>query len=585
MAEIAEDQDPQQKFRLAPPGWRWRPVHFLPFVLDLISSLMLVYLPVLVGRIIDLHLAGDTERAWQLMWWMVAIILYFAFNERAAWGITFRVVARLERDWKLYIGQLMRQSTQRDTGALIAILNKDSRSLSMLWHPMLLASSSLGVTVFGTYQLWRISPAVALVSLVGLILTLGILTWISKVLEKHSDAFRETVGKSTSKASDIASSIRTILGLGAQNRMMGRYRNTAQEVYTAQLKLESVQTWSFAARNFLVGTVTMLAIAFALRGVLQDGVWMTDIPAGQLVTIVGLVNTLTGPIWSVEMLLFSWRNARVALKRVHRLEADVKSAAQDDANEVHARSEGAYIDIPKTDTVVHYINPRDHQLTAQDYAEALTASLRKREAHMSNTTPRRVLLSEPNPMIFAGTLRDHLQLGTAGLDDELMVELLKITDSEEIAFRLGGREPQAYLQAEISSEGTNLSGGQRQRLALARALAQQAEILVLIEPLNSVDEPSQKFILDRLETRAGRGALSQFQQIYIVSTTMEAERRIAAGHRQPAYVRVQEVQEAITASIQKVEFIQVKDPQSVGLTVQAKDGDYRGSTPTGNPHR
>lgn len=455
----------------------------------------------------------------------------------------------------------------------------------MLWHPMLLASSSLGVTVFGTYQLWRISPAVALVSLVGLLLTLGILTWISKVLEKHSDAFRETVGKSTSKASDIASSIRTILGLGAQNRMMGRYRNTAQEVYTAQLKLESVQTWSFAARNFLVGTVTMLAIAFALRGVLQDGVWMTDIPAGQLVTIVGLVNTLTGPIWSVEMLLFSWRNARVALKRVHRLEADVKSAAQDDANEVHARSEGAYIDIPKTDTVVHYINPRDHQLTAQDYAEALTASLRKREAHMSNNTPRRVLLSEPNPMIFAGTLRDHLQLGTAGLDDELMVELLKITDSEEIAFRLGGREPQAYLQAEISSEGTNLSGGQRQRLALARALAQQAEILVLTEPLNSVDEPSQKFILDRLETRAGRGALSQFQQIYIVSTTMEAERRIAAGHRQPAYVRVQEVQEAITASIQKVEFIQVKDPQSVGLTVQAKDGDYRGSTPTGNPHR
>lgn len=312
---------------------------------------------------------------------------------------------------------------------------------------------------------------------------------------------------------------------------------------------------------------------------------MTDIPAGQLVTIVGLVNTLTGPIWSVEMLLFSWRNARVALKRVHRLEADVKSAAQDDANEIHARSEGAYIDIPKTDTVVHYINPRDHQLTAQDYAEALTASLRKREAHMSNNTPRRVLLSEPNPMIFAGTLRDHLQLGTAGLDDELMVELLKITDSEEIAFRLGGREPQAYLQAEISSEGTNLSGGQRQRLALARALAQQAEILVLTEPLNSVDEPSQKFILDRLETRAGRGALSQFQQIYIVSTTMEAERRIAAGHRQPAYVRVQEVQEAITASIQKVEFIQVKDPQSVGLTVQAKDGDYRGSTPTGNPHR
>lgn len=576
MAEIAEEQDYKPKFRLAPPGWRWRPVHFLPFVFDLVSSLALVYLPVLVGRIIDLHLDGQTEQAWQLMWWLMAIILYFAFNERAAWGITFRVVARLERDWKLYIGQLMGQSTNRDTGALIAILNKDSRSLSVLWQPMLLASSALGVTVFGTYQLWLISPMVAVVALFGLLLTLAILTWISKVLEKHSDAFRETVGKSTSKASDIASSIRTILGLGAQSRMMGRYRDTAQEVYSAQLKLESVQTWSFAARNFLVGTVTMLAIAFALRGVLQDGVWITDIPAGQLVTIVGLINTLTGPIWSVEMLLWSWRNARVALKRVDRLAAEVESAAQGDAGKADTNNEGPELKVPVTHTAVHYINPRDFQLTAQHYAEALTAALRSREAARGRDAPRRVLLSEPNPMIFAGTLREHLQLGTAGLDDEQMVQLLKLTDSEEIAYRLGGREPQAYLKAEISSEGANLSGGQRQRLALARALAQNAEILVLTEPLNSVDEPSQKFILDGLETTAGRGVLSQFQQIFIISTTMETERRIAAGHRQQAPVSVQEVQEAITASIQKVELTQVKDPQSLGLITHSKEGDGRG---------
>ena len=73
--------------------------------------------------------------------------------------------------------------------------------------------------------------------------------------------------------------------------------------------------------------------------------------------------------------------------------------------------------------------------------------------------------------------------------------LLQITDSSEIAYRLGGRNPDEYFEALITSEGANLSGGQRQRLALARALAQDTQILILTEPLNSVDEPSQKYIL------------------------------------------------------------------------------------------
>ena len=111
-----------------------------------------------------------------------------------------------------------------------------------------------------------------------------------------------------------------------------------------------------------------------------------------------------------------------------------------------------------------------------------------------------------------------------------MIELLKLTDSEEIAFRLGGRDPEKYLASTLASEGTNLSGGQRQRLALARALSQPASVLVLTEPLNSVDEPSQKFILNQLETHTGQpGPLEHIRQIYLVSTTMEVERRLKAG--------------------------------------------------------
>ncbi len=49
-----------------------------------------------------------------------------------------------------------------------------------------------------------------------------------------------------------------------------------------------------------------------------------------------------------------------------------------------------------------------------------------------------------------------------------------------------------------------LSGGQRQRALLARALAQEADILLLDEPFNAVDTESRAVILDVLdELRAG----------------------------------------------------------------------------------
>ena len=115
-------------------------------------------------------------------------------------------------------------------------------------------------------------------------------------------------------------------------------------------------------------------------------------------------------------------------------------------------------------------------------------------------------------MIFAGTLQEHLRLGTVPNPDEELAqakdeELLKITDSREIAYRLGGRNPEDYFAARITSEGANLSGGQRQRLALARALAQDAQVLILTEPLNSVDEPSQRYIYDAMETQIGSDRL------------------------------------------------------------------------------
>ena len=68
----------------------------------------------------------------------------------------------------------------------------------------------------------------------------------------------------------------------------------------------------------------------------------------------------------------------------------------------------------------------------------------------------------------------------------------------------------------------DLSGGQKKRVMLARALAQQASILLLDEPLAGVDPPSEMLILDALERERSQG-----RTIIMVTHDMLGARRHA----------------------------------------------------------
>lgn len=55
-----------------------------------------------------------------------------------------------------------------------------------------------------------------------------------------------------------------------------------------------------------------------------------------------------------------------------------------------------------------------------------------------------------------------------------------------------------------------LSGGQRQRVLVAKAVATQADVLLLDEPITGLDLPSQQVILDVIEGHAARGGVTLF---------------------------------------------------------------------------
>ncbi|MFC7587796.1 ATP-binding cassette domain-containing protein [Nonomuraea antimicrobica] len=97
-----------------------------------------------------------------------------------------------------------------------------------------------------------------------------------------------------------------------------------------------------------------------------------------------------------------------------------------------------------------------------------------------------LLVNPYDAEIFAGTLRTNIDpAGTGRLVAEA-VEASMLTDV--IALHHEG------IDHGVRDQGANLSGGQRQRLSLARALAADADILVLHDPTTAVDAVTEQLI-------------------------------------------------------------------------------------------
>lgn len=69
-----------------------------------------------------------------------------------------------------------------------------------------------------------------------------------------------------------------------------------------------------------------------------------------------------------------------------------------------------------------------------------------------------------------------------------------------------GQHPDG-LQTMIMENAKNISGGQQQRIAIARALYKNADLILLDEPFNELDEASEIALLEHFRQLAQQGKL------------------------------------------------------------------------------
>ncbi len=130
-----------------------------------------------------------------------------------------------------------------------------------------------------------------------------------------------------------------------------------------------------------------------------------------------------------------------------------------------------------------------------------------------------VALVTQRPVLFSVPLRDNLTAGREDADWDEVLAACAAAGVDAFADEL----PDGY-DTLIGERGVNLSGGQRQRVALARALVTRARVIVLDDPLSSVDTLTERRLVKRLRPALqGRTVLAATQRL---STVELADRAV-----------------------------------------------------------
>lgn len=107
---------------------------------------------------------------------------------------------------------------------------------------------------------------------------------------------------------------------------------------------------------------------------------------------------------------------------------------------------------------------------------------------------KKVSMVNQNPSIFNMSLRDNILMNKTEINDEVFLKAVDDARVDEIIQSL----PMGF-ETQISEGGMNLSGGQMQRIAIARALVNQPELMIMDEPTSALDNISENYIMNRVK--------------------------------------------------------------------------------------
>jgi ABC-type multidrug transport system fused ATPase/permease subunit len=396
------------------------------------------------------------------------------------------------------------------TGDVVAVVASDAMRLGGLYDVFGRMVGAVVSYVVVAVVLLTTSRTLGLVVLVGVPVLVALLGFLVRPLQERQAHQRDESGRLIGLGADTVAGLRVLRGIGGEHTFLRRYRTQSQEVRRVGYRVAGMQAGLDAAQVLLPGVfvlvVTWLGARYALTG---------EITVGELVAFYGYSAFLVLPLRTATEFVDRLTRAHIGARKLirilsvqpdHRDHPDPTRHAPEpsaDAPLVDERS-GVVVE-PGLLTAVVSARPEDTAAVADRLGRFGTdvAGVRLGPTPLLDlpldTVRRRIVVSETDPRLFTGTLRDELD-PWGRHDDEAILETLAVASGEDVLEALADG-----LDSEVEERGRSFSGGQRQRLALTRALLTDADTLVLVEPTSAVDAHTEARVAARLAAaRRGR---------------------------------------------------------------------------------
>ncbi|MFJ7627029.1 ABC transporter ATP-binding protein [Streptomyces sp. NPDC097595] len=474
--------------------------------------------PIALGLIVEHTLQHRSAGALGLSIGALAVIIT---TVSLSWRFGMRTLQKANTTeahrWRVRVAACGLQPVARDvdlkSGEVLTIATEDADQTADIIEVVPLLVSSMVAVLVAAVALGLADIRLGLLVIVGTVAILSVLSVMSRRIGASTQEQQARVARAGAKVADLITGLRPLHGFGGNHAAFGSYRRVsteAKEQSVTVARVNGVYAGTALALNAGLATaVTLTAGYLAFAG---------HINIGELVMAVGLAQFIMEPLKLFSEMPKYVMMARASAERM----ALVLSAPPVTTPGTGSPTTGGTLEI---DGLRHGVlrglkfevaagefvavaayQPR----AAADFAAVLALAVPPQAyggavriggrdlAELSAEAVREHLLVNPyDGEIFAGTLRTNIDpSGTSTMLPEA-VEASMLTDV--VALHREG------LDYPIRDRGANLSGGQRQRLSLARALAADAEILVLHNPTTAVDAVTEQLIARNIaKLRRGR---------------------------------------------------------------------------------
>ncbi|WP_445258604.1 ABC transporter ATP-binding protein [Nocardioides aurantiacus] len=470
-------------------------------------------MPAVIGRAIDAGVAGRDLRtlaAYAGLMLVIGLVQAGSGVVRHRYAVTnwltaaYRTVQLVGRQTTRLGGSLPRQTS---TGEVAAMGTSDLEHLGHVMDVLARFAGAIVSFVLVAVILLQTSVTLGLVVLVGVPLLVLLVGPLLSPLQRRSGAQRELMGSLSNTASDIVAGLRVLRGVGGERVFADRYARESQRTRRAGVEVARLQSVLDALQVFLPGVFVVVVVWLGARYAVAG-----EISAGELVAFYGYATFLMIPLRTATEFVNRLIRARVSAQRVITFLAlepehvDAAGGATPEAppvgsDLVDARS-GLQV---RAGTMLALVGERPDETAALAERLGLTTPARDAAVTLGGVplvalplaeVRRRVVVSDTGSALFSGRLRDVLDVTGHG-DVEAALTTASAQDVVEAL-------PEG-LDTVVTERGRSFSGGQRQRLVLARVLALDPEVLVLVEPTSAVDAHTEAAVAARLrDHRRGR---------------------------------------------------------------------------------